>query len=173
MAYPKIKITKQQEAALKEWTGYNRGDKGEKFEHFVNNRHTFDNVYKPLANFDVPEFALILSGHYEVVNDFHVGDWVKSKVSKVYYKVREHVGEDRGMFIGNINANYHDFEKVESPLEIKLLEGGRQRPTLMPGDVIQVEGGGVMEVYITRIEGSIHDHDDVIAVYPAESRLTK
>lgn len=173
MAYPKIKITREQEAALKVWTGFKGNHSSEKFEHFINNRHTFKDMYEPLANLDVPDFALILAGHYEVIIEFKVGDWVKSKVSNHYYQVKNHFGEDRGMYIRNINDNPQDFEKVKNPIEIKLLEEGRQRPTLMPGDVIQVEGGGVMEVYIIRVESPIHDHDDVIAVYPIESRLTK
>lgn len=171
MAYPKVRITREQEKALKEWTGFERNHVPENFEHFVNNRHTFKDMYKSLANFDVPDFALILAGHYEVIIEFEVGDWVRSKVSNNYYKVREHVGENRGMFIGNVNANPRDFEKVKNPLEIKLLELGRQRPTIMPGDIIQVESGDVMEVYVTRVESKVNDHDDISAIYPIESRL--
>jgi hypothetical protein len=175
MTYPKVKITREQERAATIYKEVRLNKRCKNLlESFCDERHTWDSAFKPIANFDVPEFALILAGHYEVINDFKVGDWVYHLKYDMYMKVEPNDVETstiKYISLRFVNDNPDRFTKVENPLEIKLLEAGRKVPKLLEGDVI-LDGDGV--AYSVEKDSSVndYDYDYIVAIYPAESKIT-
>jgi hypothetical protein len=172
MAYPKVKITREQEKAAKDYKE-NRLVKGDKnlLEMFCNLRHSWDDVYKPIANFDVPEFALILAGHYEVIPEFKVGDWVYHIKHDRYMKIEPENAETstcKFISLRFVNENPERFRKVENSLEIALLELGRKRPIFLAGDIILTADG---DSYVVERDSDPSDYINVMAVYPAATRI--
>ncbi|QJI52382.1 hypothetical protein [Psychrobacillus phage Perkons] len=69
----KVKITHEQLKALEEFKKYSNS-----LQYFINNRKDWNNVYAPLKDFAVDEFARLLyePNSYEVEETFKVGDKV-------------------------------------------------------------------------------------------------
>ena len=157
----RIRITREQEEALKDFQKYGTG-----FKNFVERDFNYTDIFAPLNDFTPEQFALLLCGWYEVEQSFKVGDWVKLINSEDYSKVmNEHFDNSWGWY-----------EKVTEPWKIMLLELGRDKPEFKVGDCCITRSTGTY-TYTCRDKGGIahfeglFKNDSVKYFYPVESRI--
>ena len=171
----KVKITPEQEEALKDYK-----TRGFDFDMYLRARYTWTNSYKPLKDFKENEFALLLVGHYEIKQEFKVGDWVLSemnnymKVVNVYHNGEISVVNDHGA--GTVKHG-SKFTKIEDKIEIALLELGRIKPEFKIGD--KITNVNFINKTCKNSETFMNEGKDLMEdkgvgtlfIYPVESRL--
>jgi hypothetical protein len=82
----KIKITPEQESALKEFIHMTVNEFNEKpFARFIREGGSWAHQYKPINEFTHEQFALLLIDHYDVEEDWKSWEYAKSTVSSVVY----------------------------------------------------------------------------------------
>jgi hypothetical protein len=83
----KIKITPEQESALKEFIHMTEKLYNEKpFDRFIKERGRWEHQYKSMNEFTPEQFTLLLIDHYEVEEDW---EYARSKLSNVIYTKKE------------------------------------------------------------------------------------
>ena len=168
----KIKITEEQEKALKYWK-----DNQEEFNSFIKGRESYIRSYKPLNDFTPEQFALLLCGWYEVEQPFKVGDWVYNKANDLYQKVSSKCMSDflenNEISISFVLTNTIFLEKVTEPWKIMLLELGRDKPEFKVGDKYTTSKRGFHTVDTSncRMHEDRFNRGEVTHFYPVESRI--
>jgi hypothetical protein len=139
----KVLISNKQKKALDNFLNNNPNTaNADIMEAFIDYRHMWSDVYKPLKDFTVEQFSLILNGWYTVKEDLEEGCWYKHVIKNTYYKVDNITGENsfissKGDTISNpyfINK----LTKVTGQLENILLNFGRENPILTCGDIVML-----------------------------------
>ena len=172
----KLKITREQEEALKDFKKYGTG-----FKNFVERDFNYTNIFAPLNDFTPEQFALLLCGWYEVEQPFKVGDWVfnpnhfsYAKIKKIQKNVIDYryTNENYDMEATPDSFN-KKFEKVTEPWKIMLLELGRDKPEFEIEDIVMSEEGFIAN--FNGHEGSLGikwaKENRIKYFYPVESRI--
>ena len=172
----KIKITKEQEEALKSYKIFKEGEK--ELEYFIAKKHEWKDCFKSLKDFTPLEFSVLLHGWYEVEYPFKAGDWVYDNFNKCYRKLITRGCNPYGdrecpieVAIKNVNGY---IEKIEEPWKIMLLGLGRSKPEFKLGDIYATKSGNVIQiVQIIDNKYAINNFENgvVIHFYPVESRI--
>ena len=165
----KVKLTSKQEEALKEFK------KDDKFEKFVNQRHLFRNVYKPLKDFTPEQFALMLVGWYEVEPSFKEGDIVTSERTGVIYRIVKlhELSADLKTGSNNIATLYLEDIRPATDVEKMFYHLGRQKVELKNWDVLVIDHHDVSIVTQSSKDALKEMLDEVKYIYPAEERVGK